>query len=393
MKTFLNSVLTILILSLSACTTHKVTRKVIYSPSEFYAATAAKVALYNQTLTDEERKILVNISNPPFEIDKVITKYIKNCIGKAPTDKQKIARLKNCLQLSSGKIEYSQFTNYNAVKCFENKRGNCFSITNLAIGMAREMGLNAYYILVEDMIGNQNTGNYIIHTNHIVCGILLKNYISDGIGASSNSYDLIRRDYMVLIDFIPNPRKYRHTVRLTDLEASGLFYNNIASSKMIEGKYEEARQYFEAALLLYPNSYQIHNNLGVLYLKLGLWEKAEEHFEKALYYVRFPDLIMSNIVRHYERLQKPEKVKEVLKRLTNAKKRNPYYYLAESKKAMINGNPEKALLNLKIAKKISKNMPEVYSMLSKVYKALGNERKSKKAWKKFTKMTVAKTKE
>jgi len=392
MKTFFNSLIAILIFSVLSCTTHKIVRKVIYSPTEFRTATNSKVTMYNQSTTNAKQKILVDISKPPFEIDEEIAQYIKHCIGKAPTDKQKIAKLKNCLQLSSGKIEYSQFANYNAIQCFKNKKGNCFSITNLAVGMAREMGLNAYYILVEDMIGNQNTGSYIIHTNHIVCGILLKNYISDGFGASNNSYDLIRKDYMLLIDFIPNPRKYRYTVRLTDLEAAGLFYNNIASNKMIEGKYKEARQYFEAALLLYPNSYQIHNNLGVLYLKLGLWEKAEEHFEKALYYVRFPDLIMSNIVRHYERLQKPEKVKKIIKKLNNAKKRNPYYYLTESKKNLLNGNPEKALANLKIAKKISKNMPEVYSMLSKVYKALGNERKSKKAWKKFTKLAVAKTK-
>jgi tetratricopeptide (TPR) repeat protein len=392
MKTFLYSLFIILIISSTACTTGKVARKIIYSPTEFYTETTAKITLHNKTVSNEEEKILINISTPPFEIDDNITNYIYNCIGNAPSDKQKISKLKNCLQLSSGKIEYSQFTNYNAVKCFAAKKGNCFSITNLAIGMARKIGLNAYYILVENMIGNQNTGDYIIHTNHIVCGILLKNYISDGVGVSNNSYDLIRKDYMVLIDFIPNPRKYRYTVRLTDLEAAGLFYNNIASGKMIAGEYEKAKQYFEAALLLYPNSYQIHNNLGVLYLKLGFWERAEQHFEKALYYVRFPDLIMSNIVRHYERLNKPEKAKEVLKRLTNAKKRNPYYYLAESKKAMVNGNPEKALLNLKIAKKISKHMPEIYSMLSKVYKALGNERKSKNAWNKFTKMTVAKAK-
>jgi len=366
-------------------------RKISYNPTEFKLEVASRLSVLNQEAKLENgKKLNLNQIKPPYQIDDNIIKYSRKCIGNAPNAKNKVEKLKGCLQLSSKKIEYSQFANYNAVQCFSNKIGNCFSITNLAIGMAREMGLHAYYILVEDMIGNQDTGKYIVHTNHIVCGILLKNYMSDGVVANQSTFGLIQRDLMMIVDFIPNPRKYRYTIRLTDIEATGLFYNNIASGKMMEGKYKEAKAYFKLALSLYPNSYQIHNNLGVLYLKLGVWNKAEIHFEKALVYVKFPDLIMSNIVRHYERIGKPEKVEIVLKKLENAKRRNPYFYIAQSKKNIIKGNSEKALVNLKIAKKINSNLPEVYSLLSKVYKTLGNERKSKKYWKKFTKMAVAK---
>lgn len=386
---FFYSSLFLITLFISSCTTYQ-TKKIIYNPNEFNYEIEKRINTYNNFVKNEKLKINREIIKPPFKLDKNIKNFAKKCIKNAPTDKIKVEKIKNCLQTSAEKIEYEQFSNYDAITCFENKVGNCFSITNLAVGIARELGLNSYYILVEDMIGNQNTGNYIVHTNHIVCGVLLKNYMTEGAAANHETYDLIRKDYIMLIDFIPNPRKYRYTVRLTDIEATGLFYNNLASGKMIEGKLDEARMYFEAALTMFPNSYQIHNNLGVLYLKLGLWEKAEKHFEKALIYVKFPDLIMSNIIRHYERLNKPEKITEVLATLDKAKKRNPYFYIGESKRNIVNGNFNKALTNLKIAKKISKNLPEIYSLLSKVYKALGKDRKSEKAWKKFTKMTVAK---
>lgn len=379
-----------IILSLSSCTA-QIHKKISYSPTEFKNEVNKRIfTLINDNNSENNFVINTNKIVPPFRINEDIKSYSRQCIGNAPTDKIKVEKLKNCLQLSSKKIEYSQFANYDAISCFSNKTGNCFSITNLAVGMAREMGLHSYYILVEDMIGNQNTGQYIIHTNHIVCGVLIKNYMSEGVAANHDTYDLFRKDYMMLIDFIPNPKKYRYTVRLTDIEAAGLFYNNIASGKMIEGNLDEARGYFEAALKLYPNSYQIHNNLGVLYLKLGMWFKAESHFEKALIYVKFPDLIMSNIVRHYERLGKPEKVEFVMSKLDNAKRRNPYFYIGESKKDLLDGKPQKALTNLNIAKKISKDLPEVYSLLSKVHKILGNERESAKALKRFSKLTVAK---
>jgi len=237
-------------------------------------------------------------------------------------------------------------------------------MTNLLVGAARFAKLDAYYMLVEDIIGNQAQGNTVIHTNHIITAIQ--------IGPD-------RR----LVDFIPNSKRYHYLTLLSDIEATGLYYNNLGARLLLQKRDGEAEKLFRVAVALYPDSYQIHNNLGVLVLRRGNVMEARGHFLNALESARFPDLVLGNMMKTFEKSGNMKAFELLRKDLDKAKKRNPYFYLSLARRDYWKRNYQAALKLCHIAKRIDRNIPEIYSLEFRIYGILGLTTKQAKAYRKL----------
>lgn len=165
-------------------------------------------------------------------------------------------------------ITYTHNCNYSAQEVFENRKANCISYTNLFVGMARSIGINAEYAEVTEVESYSKVGDTVVYNSH-VCAVVFK---------GPNHY---------LIDFSLRPHKNYHFWRaLSDLEAAAVFYNNIGAQKYLEedhpDRIKEALTYFYMARKLAPTLPQVYNNLGVIELNQNNILEAEKYFRTAL---------------------------------------------------------------------------------------------------------------
>ena len=303
---------------------------------------------------------------PPFELSARTREGLRHCLKAGVNQQERFNFLYKCLFGSAKHFAYITDSTLSADACFQNHQGNCFAMTNLLVGAARFAKLDAYYMLVEDIIGNQAQGETVIHTNHIITAIQ--------IGPE-------RR----LVDFIPNSKRYHYVTLLSDVQATGLYYNNLGARLLLEKRNQEAERLLRVAVALYPNSYQIHNNLGVLLLRTGKIQEAREHFFTALQLARFPDLVLGNMMKTFEKSGNMKSFELLRKDLEKAKKRNPYFYLSLARREYWKHNYARALKLCHTAKRISRDIPDIYVIEFRIYGKLGLKKKQKKAYKKLLK--------
>ena len=73
-----------------------------------------------------------------------------------------------------------------------------------------------------------------------------------------------------------------HLPIISTENARAVTYNNYGGQMLLRGRFDEARDYFERSLKLYPDNPLAHNNLGVAYREQQQEQLAIEHFTIAL---------------------------------------------------------------------------------------------------------------
>lgn len=366
-----NAILIILLILSAACV--RGPEQMIYTPDEFRREVSNRLGRQ----LDQVGTISVpggkgvtqvvtakSVLEPPFELSPRAMEDLTRCVKTATSQRERFNFLYGCLFGSSDRFAYIADSTLSADVCFQNHQGNCFSMTNLMVGAARFARLDAYYMLVEDIIGNQAQGDTVIHTNHIITAI---------------QFGSERR----LVDFIPNSKRYHYLTLLSDVEATGLYYNNLGARLLLMKRDGKAEKLFKIAAALYPASFQINNNLGVLVLRNGDIQEAQEHFLKALQSARFPDLVLGNMMKTFEKSGNMKSFELLRKDLDKAKKRNPYFYLSLARRDYWKHNYAAALKLCHIAKRIDREIPEIYLLEFRIYSVLGETTKKAKAYKKL----------
>ncbi|NOZ13916.1 MAG: tetratricopeptide repeat protein [Acidobacteria bacterium] len=303
---------------------------------------------------------------PPYALSPEAKAGLGKCLKPATSERDRFKNLYNCMLGASGGFSYIADSTLSADTCYQSRQGNCFSMTNLLVGAARFGGLEACYMLVEDIIGNQAEGNTVIHSNHIITAVR--------IGPKWR-----------LVDFIPNSKRYHYLTLLSDIEAAGLYYNNLGARLLLDGHNNEAETLLRVAAALYPDSYQVQNNLGVLILREGNVLKARAHFLRALGAARFPDLVLGNVMNTFQKTGNMKSFELLRKDLEKAKRRNPYFYIELARRYYRKKEYRAVLRECKIARRINRTIPEIYLLQFRSYGALGMTTKKLKAYKKLLK--------
>ncbi len=352
-------------------------KKVIYTPDEFTAEMRSLVgdehpalAVRYDELLDagkEEFTLGVDLLRPPYQLDAVSRERILDCVGFSGSEALRLMQLRDCVINRPAKISYNGTLTLDAAGCLELREGNCFALTNLFIGAAREAGLRSYYVMVEDVITNRSAGQQVFHINHIVSGVIV------------NSGHR-------MVDFIPDSREYHVRTTLSDIEAAGLYYNNLGANLMISGDLDGAGYLLGVAERLYPDSYQVQNNLGLLHRRRGDLEEAQQAFEKAFSLARFPDLIMGNLLALYRDTGQADRAEDLRQQLSRVSRRNPYLYLALARESLRGKEYQQALDHLAAARRIDHRIPAIYALESEIWETLDNPRRLKRAQKKLARL-------
>ncbi len=239
-------------------------------PKRIYTAAEMSTELRSRVSTQMRDQVVI-----PFEIDEEIRTLAHDVTSQASSEQAKIAALVEAiLGLSQFSISYDWLSNKTAKEVFRQGRGNCLAYTNLFIGMAREVGIDAVYVDVTSVERHTREAEIIVNNGHVTAGIIQ--------GAD-----------VLVIDFTKTPeREYIGFEVIDDLEGIAHYYNN---QGFLYGFFTETTgrdlefdplvkevEMYRMALEVKPTFVRAKNNLGVALRRRGRMAEAIAQYKEAI---------------------------------------------------------------------------------------------------------------
>ena len=293
----------------------------------------------------------------PFELDG----EIRDTLAKLPRLPSELRRVNqvNDFIFDGLQLQYTLTPTRDAVATFTTRTGNCLSFVNLFVGVARELGLNPYYVEVTDLQKWNHRDGMVVSQGHIVAGMYL-----DGV--------------LRTFDFLPYRQKaYKDFKPINDLTAAAHFYNNLGAEALLAGDNARARELLTTATRIAPRFDKAVNNLGVSLARGGEPEKALETYRRGLEISPGNSTLLINMAAAFQQLGRNEDANQLLAKIEDTNTTNPFFFIYQAEVALGRGENAKALASMTRALRLDTELPEVHLGLVKVYLALGDMEKAR----------------
>lgn len=259
-------------------------------------------------------------------------------------------------------FQYDGSLTLTAQQAFEQRSGNCLAFTNMFIALAREAGLKAYYQEAEVVPEwNARDDVYLLakHINVLV-RLRTKDYVVDvGRGNTGQLFEIRKRP---------------------DAYAKAQYFNNLGVDALFEGDIGRAHGYFERALSVDPKSDYIWSNLGVIYSRNDQPEQAIWAYQRALEIDKGALMAMSNLSVLYDKQGYRGKADELRVRVEAYRRKNPYYLLMLSDKALADRRYGEAIKLLRKAIKKKDDEHRLHFALAKSFYLSGDYKQAQNSY-------------
>ena len=207
-------------------------------------------------------------------------------------------------------VRYETGHTGSAVEVFEERTANCLAFTQMFVGMARELGLAAYFVEVSHVENFEREGDLIVVSDHVAVGF----------GP---------RHTMRVIDFGQRQEDDGWRVNpISDLTATALFYSNRGAEALRAGRLEEAVAWLEDAVRIDPELTSAWVNLGVSQRRSGRAEAAEASYRRALEIDPRGGSALVNLAVLLRMNGRTGEAEDLLLLAATARNRNPFTYVA-----------------------------------------------------------------
>lgn len=353
-------ILSVIVLGLSACATPQVTeisqspqlivepKKITWHNEHFQATEAVYIVpkeevfalsdALKEQLMREEIQALSNISKTRYLLDLVYTK-------------------------DSAAFAYNYKETTTAKTTWENKRGNCISLTILAYSIGRALKLPIVMQEVEIPVQFDRRGNLDFLSSHVNAMIMQKDFWFEREGEN--------RGYLI-VDFEPQTMILHRGRALSDEEILSRFYNNIGAEYLAKQQKNAAYAYFKAAILRAPNNSLAYSNLAELYLQTGLYHQAEEIITHALNINKNDVIVMRNMQKLLQSQNRLTEAATFTQRIEASNAENPHYWLGLGIQAVKNQEYTSAIKYLEKARKMAIGFADIHRYLAEAYLKTGN---------------------
>lgn len=227
---------------------------------------------------------------------------------------------------------------YSAAQTFGSAEGNCLGYTNMFIALARAVGLNASYQLIENYPAWNVTQGQLVRNNHI-------NVVIDEIGLARRSAGEL------IVDFnrVQLEADFAEPTLVSDAFAEALYHLNLAVDRLNAGDFEGSFAELKRAALSDPENKFVWNNLGVFYSRLGKPKIAQQAYEVALSLDNRNKSALAGMVVALTTQGRLERAAEFERRVYWYQLRNPYYHYARANLAFAKQDFDAALLAIEQA--------------------------------------------
>ncbi len=340
-------------------------KRVQFSPEEIVADLATRVP------ENVAQKVVV-----PYDINDEIRELARKSVDTLRTDSERTRAIVNAIIGRTGmSITYDWLSNKTAQQVFYEGRGNCLAYTNLFIGMAREVGIDAVYVDVTTIERISKEAEVIVNNGHITAGIR-------------------QGPELVMIDFTRTPeREYLGAKVIDDFEAIANYYNN---QGFLYGYYSETAgdmgdefdpavaelEMYKMALDVRPDFGRARNNLGVALRRRGKVDDAIAQYKLALEEdPKFAEARSNLGAAYYSQGRVDDAIQEfeTAARLGGS---NAYYYHHLGVIQYQQGHYEEALRQFKKAISRDSSLADSRYYLGETYLKLGDRVKAIEAYRK-----------
>ena len=308
---------------------------------------------FESQILDQREDRYTNIE--PMLLNDEIIAYMQEHVTDLSTDLTIVDKLQSLLfDPAYLNIEYDDKVTRTAVQTFNDRKGNCLSVVNLYIAMARYYGVDAKFQTVKVRPSWDRRGEILVLSQHI------------------NALGRFNSSTVYVVDFTPEITLQQLTANIVDdREARALYFNNLGAESLIAKNYEDSIAYFKNALFLAPDLSIAWNNIGTAYSRLEEKDTAEYAYQKAYSLDRSNATAINNLVRFYRQKGDLETSNRYAKAIERFNNRNPYFHYNLGSIAYADADYESARDHFSEAVKRKEAEPDFYLALSKTYEQLG----------------------
>lgn len=299
------------------------------------------------------------------EVDPLqINQEIRVLVDKAVQDEdENEGRLRKLLLLLYGSdglaLRYAPEVTHTAIESFAAGQGNCLSVMNLFVAMARYAGIDANFQTVKVRPNWDRRGNLVVLSQHI---------------NATGRFGPHRR---YVSDFTPEVSLQQFTsTTLTDVQARSLYFTNIGVEALIEGNSEEALDFLKNALFLDPDSSVAWNNIGAIYSDLGNSELTEFSYKMSVLKDSNSMSAIGNLAKFYRKNGQLARAKQYDRAIERFNETNPYFFYSQGSAALSDDNFVLAEELFLKAVSLMRFEPVFYQALSRLYAAIGESERS-----------------
>lgn len=251
---------------------------------------------------------------------------------------------------------YDPYANLSARAAFAERRGNCLTHTSLFIALAREVGFEASYQLVDVPPDYDSVNDMVVLNKHVNARV-----------------ERVPGRGSVTVEFSEEFASGIHDRRVVDDQfALALHYNNLAFSDDMAGDERGAFAYLRKAIELSPGNPDLWTNLGVFHARRGHFHQAISGYRMALKLDAYHSAAVRGLANAYGALGQSDKARFYQRRVAYSRARDAYAYYTLAQRAYQAERPSESLELLSEAIRLHREDYRFYRLQGEVHDWLGN---------------------
>lgn len=304
-------------------------------------------------IIDQQQDLYPEIN--PLALDDDIRALLAQQIPPRATVEQRVAKLQELLYAEEYlNIQYSDEKTHTASEVFRAREGNCLSVMNLFIAMARHVGVDANFQTVRVRPSWDRRGDLLVISQHI------------------NATGRLGVQRRFVVDFTPEIALQQLTANtVSDQQARALYFNNLGVEAMVVGELDQAIRYFKNGLFLDPEMSIGWNNIGAAFKHLEQMELAEYSYQMAFNADDNNASAINNLAKLYRSQGRTRLAREYEQAISRVNELNPYYHFAVGSVAYGQDDLDTARQAFRRALRLKEVEPDFYLALAQVYRDLG----------------------
>ena len=253
---------------------------------------------------------------------------------------------------------YEPYLNLPAPQTFLEKRGNCLSYTSLFVALARAVGLDASFQIVDVPPEYDSVNGMLVLNKHVNV------FVGDVPGRRGATVEFSEEYKSGIYD--------REVV--DDDYATALYYNNIAFSHALTDDPRGSFVYLRKAIEAMPSNPDYWANLGVFYARGGHLDHAVAAHGRALALDADHGAAIRGLANAYAALGRDAASVHYRKRVAHSRARDAYTYFTLAQRALDANRPVDSLELLSSAIRLHRKDHRFYRLQGQAHDELGNDR-------------------
>lgn len=294
----------------------------------------------------------------PLQLNDEIRAFLDTTIDREATVQSRVEKLQEVL-FDAGhlNIQYDDQRTQTAMELFESRSGNCLSVMNFYVAVARYLGVDASFQTVQVRPTWDRRGTFLVLSQHI------------------NATGRVNPRHTYVVDFTPEIALQQLTSEIiSDQQARALYFNNLGVERMLADDFEGALPYLQNALWIDQQLSIAWNNIGTVYNRLAESDLAEYSYQMAFHVDATNATAINNLARFYHARGDSQRAAAYRQAIARFNRQNPYFHFDQGNHALESGLFEQAIDHYRRAIRLKQIEPVFYLALAQTYDILGNTR-------------------